>query len=257
MIEVKVDVRGLDVIQAKLRGLVDGKIKVAIVAALNDAAYAGAQATKKEMTRVFDRPTPWVLGGVRYVKATKTKLEASIDFDQWGNKTNVTVGKVLAAEISGGRRKHKRHEIALQKAGILPSGMAIVPGPGSLKDQYGNIPGSQIVQIMSWFKSFGEQGYKANSTLKSKAKLGRDKKNGARGFAYFVLRRPHGKLPAGIYQRFTLGHGSAVRPVMFFVALPNYQRRLDFYGIAQREALSTFNRSLPIYLNNLLKERGL
>lgn len=257
MIEVKVDVKGLDVIQAKLRGLVDGKINVAIVAALNDAAYAGAQATKKEMARVFDRPTPWVLGGVRYVKARKTKLEASIDFDQWGNKTNVTVGKVLASEISGGRRKYKRHEIALQKAGILPAGMAIVPGPGALKDQYGNMPGSQIVQIMSWFRSFGEQGYKANATDKSKARLAKDKKNGTRGFAYFALRKPAGKLPAGIYQRFTLAHGSAIRPVMFFVSIPTYQRRLDFYGIAQKKALETFNRSLPMYLKQLLKEQGL
>ena len=87
--------------------------------------------------------------------------------------------------------------------------------------------------------------------------LAKDKKNGTRGFAYFALRKPAGKLPAGIYQRFTLAHGSAIRPVMFFVSIPTYLRRLDFYGIAQKKALETFNRSLPLYLKQLLKEQGL
>jgi hypothetical protein len=254
-IDVKMD--GMDALKARLRGLADNKIKVAAVAALNDAAYAGAQETKKTMAQVFDRPTPWVMGGVRYVKARKDRLESSIDFDQWGNKTNVTVAKVLQAEIYGGQRKYKRHEIALQRAGVLPSGMAIVPGPGAAKDQYGNMPGSQIVQIMAWFKSFGQQGYKANSTDKTRARLAKDKKNGTKGFEYFVLQKKHGKLAPGIYQRFTFAHGSAIKPVMFFVRMPTYKRRLDFYGIAEKKAIETFNRAFPMYLDKLLKERGL
>lgn len=257
MISVKVDTSGLDILKAKLRGLADKKIKVAIVAALNEAAYAGAQATKREMSRVFDHPTPWVLGGVRYVKARPDRLEARIDFDQWGNKTNVTVAKVLAAEIEGGQRKYKRHEIALQRTGILPAGMAIVPGPAAQRDQYGNMPGSQIVQIISWFQSFGEQGYKANATAKTRARLGKDKRNGTRGFAYFALQKARGKLPPGIYQRFTLAHGSAIKPVMFFVRMPTYKRRLDFYGNAERKAIAHFNQSFPRYLSQLLKEQGL
>ena len=254
-ISVKID--GISALQAKLRGLAESKIKVAAVAALNDAAYVGAQATKKTMAQVFDRPTPWVKGGVRYVKARRAKLESSIDFDQWGNKTNVTVGKVLAAEISGGQRKYKRHEIALQRAGILPPGMFIVPGPGAERDAYGNMPSSQIVQIVSWFRAFGEQGYKANSTDKTRARLGKDKKNGTRGFAYFVLRQKTGKLPAGIYQRFAFAAGSAVKLVMLFVKSPNYKRRLDFYGIAEKAARAEFDRAFPMYLDKLLKERGL
>jgi len=254
-ISVKID--GLDALQAKLRGLSDKKINVAIAAALNDAAYAGAQETKKTMAQAFDRPTPWVLGGVRYVKARKDKLEASIDFDQWGNKTNVTVGKVLQAEIFGGQRKTKRHEIALQRAGILPAGMAIVPGPGAILDQYGNMRAAQIVQIMAWFKSFGQQGYKANSTDKTRARLGKDKKSGAKGFQYFALPNKVGNLAPGIYQRFTFASGSSIKPVMFFVALPSYKRRLDFYGIAERKAVAEFNRAFPRYLDQLIKERGL
>lgn len=254
-ISVKID--GLDALKAKLRGLSEKKIKVAAVAALNDSAYLAAQETRKEMSKVFDRPTPWVLGGVRYVKAKADRLEASIDFDKWGNKTNVTVGKVLNAEIFGGGRKYKRFEIALQRVGILPSGMAIVPGPASAKDQYGNMPGSQIVQIISWFKAFGEQGYKANSTDKTRARLGKDKRNGTKGFSYFALHKKHGKLQPGIYQRFEFASGSAVKPVMFFVRMPTYKRRLDFYCTAEKAALAEFNKAFPRYLKKLLDERGL
>lgn len=254
-ISVKID--GLDAMQAKLRGLADGKIKVAAVAALNDAAYVGTQSTKKAMAQIFERPTPWVIGGVRYVKARRDKLEATIDFDQWGNKTNVTVGHVLAAEIAGGRRKYKRHETALQRAGILPTGMYIVPGTGAKLDAYGNMPGSQIVQIVSWFRAFGEQGYKSNSTDKTRARLAKDKRNGTRGFAYFVLHKKTGKLPPGIYQRFAFASGSSVKLIMAFVRPPSYSRRFDFYGIAEKSARAEFARAYPMYLDKLLRERGL
>lgn len=268
-ISVKID--GLDALQAKLRGLADGKIKAAAVSALNVAARVGAEETKKAMAQTFDRPTPWVVGGVRYVKARKDKLEASIDFDQWGNKTNVTVGKVLQAEIFGGQRKHKRHEIALQRAGILPPGMFITPGPAAIKDQYGNMAASQIVQIVSWFQGFEtHKGTRQNMVDKTKMKImaGRKIKGvKQRGFELFVLSEKVGKLPPGIYIRKDynseegkrvahLSHGGA-RAVMFFVKSANYKRRLDFYGIAEKAAIAKFNEAFPAYLDQLLKERGL
>lgn len=254
-INVKID--GLDAIKAKMRGLADNKIKVAAVAALNDAAYLGSKKTQDEMRRVFDRPTPWVLGGVRYVKARRDRLESSIDFDKWGNKTNVTVGHVLAAEITGGARKHKRHEIALQRAGILPAGHYIVPGAAAQMDGHGGMKSSQIVQIMAWFKSFGEQGYKANMTAATRARLAKDKRSGQKGIQYFALQKKTNGLPPGIYQRIKFATGSAVKPVMIFIRAPIYKKRLDFYGVAEKAAREEFGRAFPMYLEKLLQERGL
>lgn len=255
-ITVKMD--GLDAVQAKLRGLSDRKIRVAAKSALNVAARSASEATKREMRGVFDRPTPWVLGGVRYVKATDQKLEAVVDFDQWGNKTAVTVGHVLEAEIAGGNRKHKRHEVALQRAGILPAGYYIVPGDAAQIDAYGNMKGSQIVQIMAWFQSFDRySGDNKNMTDKRMRNLGKDKRNGQRGFQYFALQNRRGGLPPGIYQRFTFAHGSAIKPVMIFVRSPAYRKRLDFYGVADRVARAEFNKAFSEYLGNMLKERGL
>lgn len=258
MITIKVDTKGLDATIARLRGLPEKKINVAAVAALNDGAREGYEASRKEMQRVFDLPTPWVLGGVRYIRARKDKLEARVDFDKWGNKTNVTVEKVLDAQIKGSERRHKRHEIALQRAGVLPSGMAIVPGSAAQMDRYGNMRSSQIVQILAWFNAFPETGSLANMTDRTRAGKQRDnKRTGARGFAYFALQRPYGKLPPGVYQRIKTGFGSAVRPVMIFIKTPRYKRRFDFYGVAERAALRAMNQAFPRYLAQLLKERGL
>ncbi len=267
--KITVDTRGIDAIKARLRGLSENKIKVAAVAALNDAAYLGSKKTQEEMGKVFDRPTPWVMGGVRYIKARKDKLESVIDFEKWGNKTNVTVEKVLAAEIFGGQRKHKRHEIALQKAGILPTGMYIVPSTSVKLDGYGNIPSSLIVQIISWFSAFGEQGYRANATAATRAKKAKGTKK-SYGFEFFVVAqgqkrtwsRAGGgtgshKMQPGIYIRTHLGHGSAIKPVLIFVSRANYKKRLDFYAIAEKAAIAEFNRAFPRYLKQLLDERGL
>lgn len=240
MIKVNVDTSGLMRLRAEFAQK-GQQIRLAAARALNSAAFVATKSTAKEMQRVFDRPTPWVLKSVRYVKAKKDKLEAQVDFDFWGNKQGVTVSQVLRAEIYGGARRLKRHEIALQRAGILGPGQAIVPGPAAKRDQYGNMSAGQIVQIMAWFKSFGEVGYKSNMTDKTRKRLGKDKRSGQRGFQYFALYKKHGKLIPGIYQRFDFGGmGSAVKPVMYFVPIPKYRRLLDFYGIAEKAARSEF-----------------
>lgn len=248
---------GIDAAVARMRGLAESKIRVAARSALNVAARRGAEAASEEMARVFDRPTNWVLKGVRYKKATLDGLEAQIDLDFWGNKQGVTVESVLRAEIYGGTRKHKRHEVALRRAGILPDGMHIVPGRAAEMDSYGNMRAGQIVQIIAWFRGFGEQGYKANMTERTKKRLGTDKRTGQKGMQYFALLKPRGKLLPGIYQRFSFGHGSAVRPVMIFIRAPSYRRRFDFYAVAEHAARQWFEPTFSEYLGNMLRERGL
>jgi hypothetical protein len=243
MITVKLE--GMDRLKAKLLG-VEKQVRFAEMVAINRAAFTAREAVQREIGRVFDRPTPWVKGAVRVIKATKAKPTAQVDLDFWGNKQGVSVDQVLKAQIGGGARKNKRNEIALQRAGILPAGMGIVPGSAAKLDQYGNMQAGQIVQIISWFKAAGEQGYSANMKDGGK-RLGRDnKRTGARGFAYFALQKAHGKLLPGVYQRIQTAFGSAVKPVMIFVRMPAYKQRLDFYGVADRAARAEFAVQFPI-----------
>lgn len=241
-----------DVIK-RLETVAPKQINFAVMVTLNKAAYEASEEVKREMRRVFNAPTPWVIGGVRYRKATRNKLTATVDLDFWGNKQGVTVEKVLSAEISGGRRQLKRFESALARMHILPSGMAVVPGSGAEVDGYGNMKAGQIVQILSWFQAFGEQGYSANMRDGGR-RLGRDnKRTGKRGFSYFVLKKQHGKLPPGIYKRFELGFGSAVKPVMIFVRAPSYRPRLNFVGVGTRAANRVFAAELPAALSNAIR----
>lgn len=253
MITVNIDTSGLLKLKAEMAGM--GKqVAYAASQALNAAVFKATKDTAAEMARVFDRPTSWVLRSVRYKKSTKANLEAQVDFDYWGNKQGVTVSQVLRAEIFGGERRLKRFEVALQRAGILPPGFFIVPGEAAKIDQYGNMSAGQIVQIMSWFRSFGEQGYSANMKDGGK-RLGRgSKKLGTRGFAYFVLRQKYGKLNPGVYQRFDFGKlGSSVKPVMIFVRKANYRVRLDFYGLAERSARAEFASQFPAMLEEAVR----
>jgi hypothetical protein len=248
---ISLDTSGLNRLQAQV-GYLGKQATTNMVLALNDSAYAAMQVSAKNMAQVFDRPTPWVLRSVRYKKATTTKLEALVDFDAWGNKTGVTAAHILQAEIYGGPRKLKRHETALQRAGVLPTGKAIVPGPAAKMDQYGNMSPAQIVQILSYFKSFGEQGYRANMRDGGKRLAKDNKKKGARGFVYFAIYARHGKLIPGIYQRFSFGAlGSSVKPIMYFVDIPKYKKRFDFYGVAERAAREEFARKMPGYLKSI------
>lgn len=292
---LKIDAGGLDAQIARLRGLGEKQIRRATVAAINDGARAGYEAARNEMQRVFDRPTPWVMGGVQYKKAgqagaavrnpgvfdqygkpafetlTDDRPAAVIDFDRWGNKQGVSVDHILHAEVYGGHRRYKRHELALRAVGILPDGMYIAPGPGARRDRFGNMDAGQIVQIISWFQGFERvAGARQNMTDKRKMQLMRGaKKKGVRqrGFELFVLREREGKLHPGIYMRkdYTaaehrrmahLSHGGATA-LMYFIKPPTYQQRFDFYGVAGRAANSQMRRSLATYLHNMLRERGL
>lgn len=271
MMKLSVDIKGLDAAAARLRGLSEKKIAVATVSALNAAAYLTSQKQKEDIARVFDRPTAWVKGGVRYIKADRARMESKVDLDFWGNKQGVSVEKILDAQIRGGQRRHKRHEVALQRALILPPGMFIVPGHGAILDQYGNMQSGQIVQIISWFRGFAEggRGSRANATDATLAKRRKGTANKA-GFEYFYVApgsvrswtRANGKtgthkMQPGIYKRYFLGSTSRIQPVMIFVSKTNYRKRLDFYGNADKVARKEFDRAFPFYLNQLLSERGL
>jgi hypothetical protein len=98
------------------------------------------------------------------------------------------------------------------------------------------------VQILSYFKAFGEQGYSANVTDKRKAALAKGRaKKGERGYTYFVGRPGGGRLPLGVWQRISFGSlGSAIKPVILFVTQPRYRQHLDVPGIAQRVIADRF-----------------
>jgi hypothetical protein len=267
---------GLDEAKKKL-GTMARQLPFATKTALNAVAYDARKAVIAEMGSVFDRPTPYVLSGVFVREARKDNLVAEVYMDFFGKGKGVAPEKVLLAEVFGGARRNKRAEVALQRVGLMLPDQVLVPGEGAPLDAYGNVPGSFIVRLLSYFQAFGEQGYKANMTQRNRQKLsgrgrwvngkfvpayakGYDPKAGAKaqrrgGVEYFVShgkgerngRRQH--LPAGIYERRGL-HGEDIRPVLMFVKRPVYSKRLPFFDTVR----TTVERQWPVRLDAALDQ---
>lgn len=218
----------------------------ALALTLTRLAIESKKMEEHEMLDVFDRPTPFAIRGVRYKMAKKDDLEASVYLDDFAGK-GTPAEKFLAPQVFGGGRNLKRFELALRAKGVLPSNMFVVPGAAAKLDAYGNMERSQIVQILSYFAAFGEQGYRANITQARKEKLARGTKKRV-GFAYFVG-RPGGR-PLGVWQRVHLAHGSAVKPILIFVERARHEAIFDFEFVAE----TTVEKNAELFFEESLRD---
>lgn len=210
--------------------LAERELPNAIAKALTRTAVGVMGDVRKELPSIFDRPTPFTVSSVRYGKATRSDLQSRVYISEDAPK-GISPRKYLAAEIEGGGRGDKRSEKALKAAGLMQSGQQLVPGSGMDLDQFGNIKGATMVRILSRVAAFGQQGYAANASDKTKKRLAKAKMVAKRGGTdFFVAHSKRGGEPLGIYQ--LMGPG-VVRPVLWFVnKRPSYQPRFPFERIA-------------------------
>lgn len=247
-------------------GIAPERLVRAHVDSINDVAFEARPEFQREMEERFDNVTPYLTRSVWVEKATVQNPEAKIWPRYMGGK-GVDPAKILRAQVTGGPRRNKRFEVALQRAGILPAGMAAVPADGmdpAFIDAYGNVKGSFIVQLLSYLNAFSEQGYRSNMTDKRRKALAkRDKTESGfvriNGVEYFVSRgrgefngrQQH--LAAGIWSRRGI-HGSDVRPVFLWTKrMPAYQRRLSPQLVAQRVINRRFGPAFSARLARILK----
>lgn len=234
----------------------------AMAKALTDAAFEARKVVQSNMGTSFDRVTPYIKNSIRVVPATSDKLTARVEPKYMGGK-GVDPEEVLRAEVFGGQRRKKRSEAAMERAGILPGGFSMVPGGACPLDQYGNIKGAFIVQLISYFQAFGQQGYSANMTDKRKAKLAgvattAKGYKSINGVVYFVsygkLRSGRGgsHLHPGIWSKTGI-HGVDVKPIIMFVKQASYTKRLDFFDAPVRAALDKFNPRLRYQLRKIIE----
>jgi hypothetical protein len=235
--------------------LAGGELRKAYALALNDTGFMVRGKQVAALKGAFDRVTPFVGRSPKVFKATPDKLAVSIaptlhtDRSAFvrGGKVGVDPQDVLQAQEFGGRRRDKRSEVILRRAGILPSGMQTAipktPYPGS-DDGRGNLRGPFLVQLISYLQAFGEQGYRANMTDKRRARLRNQQGIGSiaakkvykttLGRRYFVsygrVRSQH--LPPGIWAA-SGTHDVDVKPVVMFVRSGTYRPRIDMDRVAR------------------------
>lgn len=235
--------------------LAGGELRKAYALALNDTGFMVRGKQVAALNGAFDRVAPFVGRSPKVFKATAEKLAVSIaptlhtDRSAFvrGGKVGVDPQDVLQAQEQGGRRRDKRSEVILRRAGILPNGMQTsipkTPYPGS-DDGRGNLRGPFLVQLISYLQAFGEQGYRANMTDKRRARLRNQQGIGSiaakkvykttLGRRYFVsygrVRSQH--LPPGIWAA-SGTHDVDVKPVVMFVRAGTYQPRIDMDRVAR------------------------
>jgi len=228
--------------------------RFAAVGALTDTAFEMRAAVQTAMRSGFDRPTPFVLSGVRVQTPQQLgSLEAGVQIDPEG--TQASPEDVLRAEVHGGTRGLKGAERRLQAVGLMLPGSFMVPSKellaqGQLVDASGNVRGSFIRTLLSYLQAFNTAGFTANASKRTRDRIAAKGKS-ANGFAtingvaYFVSRgrgERNGKqqhLPAGIWAKRGI-HGSKVYPVFLFVSAPRYTERLRFFEICRNVSERTF-----------------
>ena len=149
--------------------------------------------------------------------------------------------KILQAEIFGGPRRPKRSEVALRCVGILPDGYFPVLGRACPLDQYGNVKGSFIVQLISYFQCLWGAGLPRQHDRPAQSRCAtKARPSGATpprwGAVLHQLRqaaiRPNGASAPGIWSA-KASTTRNVEPILMFVKAPSYRKRLDFFGKAR------------------------
>lgn len=234
----------ISVVKKALRKMQTGQMS-AYVSALNKTAFDVRDMERYEMEKVFDRPTPYTLNSLytQYARMSRPYAEVIV-------KKSASIYHYIKPEIHGGNRLKKRFEYMLTRIGILGSNELTVPAGGARFDQYGNVSRGQYVEILSQLQAFYLAGSQQNETANSR------KRNIAKHYKarYFVARKGESRvgggswkngekiqhLKSGIWARYKTAYGSSIRPVFFFVKSARYQKRYDFYGVAQKTAEKRF-----------------
>jgi hypothetical protein len=221
------------------------QLPFATMLAINDAMFDVREGWKKEITTVFDRPTPLTINAVLYKKATLQNLTAEVFLRDEATK-GTPPSRYLIEQVEGDDRAEKPFEFLLRNAGIIGGNEFVVPARNFPLDAFGNVPGGVLTAILSDLQ--GSRDAKANSTAESRRRRSR-RKNVEKAHVYFYDRGDRGKLPRGIYQRQGTRAGSGIRMVLAIVeGAPRYSKRFDAYAIASR----IFNASFPIRFDERL-----
>lgn len=217
-----------------------------------------------EIKRVFDRPTPFTVNSVRYEMATKDNPQARVYISDDAAK-GLSPRKYLLPEIEGGDRRMKRSERALVAAGMMGVGQRMMPGRNLELNDYGNISSGQIVSILSKLSAFGQMGYRANVSERTKKRLKRLKQAARReandaqgnrvygGTDVFVAHDKRSGEAIGVWQ--LIGPGQ-VRPILAFVdRQPDYKKRFDFHGTVAKSAGAHWPGEMMRAMHELLNRK--
>lgn len=186
----------------------------AVAVALTDTVKAVAQAMPAEVDKAFKGgAVPFTRQAFYFKRATKDRLTAEVGIKR-------LQAEYLGFQIEGGQRRPKRQALR------LPSVVTLT--------QQGNLPPGAIGKLVARAKA-------GKRTTKAQAR-----RFGVSNELDLFYGEPGDGRPAGIYKR--VNSSGVQHQLVPVVVMPKisarYEQRFDFYGIARREALATFEPNL-------------
>lgn len=251
-LNIKVDDKAA---HALLKSLRANEIPTALRNATNDLARESIKIEQDEMRRVFDRPTPFILKGLRLkTKATKERPTAEVWFkDVYQSKISSGgrdfVLSTLTPHIPGfpTGRAQKGMERALIRRGYMRQGEHLVPSRTMALDRYGNVSGSTASKMLNDIGVFlGTPGF-TSTTRASKVK-----------YIWGEMRSRNGGTVRGIWlgSRFRRSGNSAALQMVVVGKSPTYRKRFDFAGVAKRWFRENANRHLVLAVVHAINMRS-
>lgn len=238
------------------RALLDMSKELGTKAATTAVGRTAARARldmRARLPDVFNHPTPFTVNAVRFAVDPEARCATLYVSEDAAKGTSPA--KYLAAEIQGGHRRDKRSERAMIMRGLMEPDQQMVPGAGAPLDAYGNIRRGAMAQIMSRISAFGEQGYSANVTGKTRGKLAKAKRAvRSTGTDYFVARDRAGR-PRGVFR--LLGRHQITPVLIFTDRRPDYRKRFDFVGLAHKSFGDTWPKEMRRAFYETMEALGL
>jgi len=204
-------------------------MRKAITFALDDTAEGLRQEEVMEMEVVFNNPRKYTLNALYAVKARgENSLKAGLAWKEFGG--SIPAYKYIAPHVYGGPRRFKRHEKALQASGILPAGSMTAQGTNYPKDESGDITGGRYTRMLSELDALPNTPSGKKAMQKKRAAASR----------FFVYTPKGAQFPVGIAEP----NGDGIRIMLRFIQSPTYQKRFDYYGIADNYVRVNFPKQL-------------
>jgi len=209
----------------------------ALTNALNWCAFDARKEVQSELSEVFDSPTPFAQGSVFVRQAKPDNLLAKVDMARGRSRVNASwqyEDGLFAPHVFGGQRRYKRIETLLWRKGILAKNLQASIGKKTRVNRYGNLSRGMYTKILSNLNAHDERGFTANTAANKKRSI-------------FVAKNKHGD-PIGVWQRTSK---KKVNSVLSFGKRAKYKKKLDFFGIIEKEINTNFERK---YAKALRKE---
>lgn len=216
MITIKVDASRT----LAMLGAAQKQVKFATAVGLTRAAKDGAELLKRNLRSALPGASPYSLNSTYLVPAKPVALRSVFGIKDLKPARGTSPAVLLKEHFRGGVRGGKPMEVALAAIGAMPDGWRVIPGAGMKLDSYGNPRRGEIGEIIGALKT-------RMATFKGRGKA-------MKTVGYFVIAPGAAShLAPGIYRRI---NQRAIVPMLLFVRVARYEKRIDMNQIGQRAA---------------------